>query len=74
MEQELTKYRLLNIFYNRGPEIELLKEPAEEEQIVKETGKKAYAKWLKERRALFRSFLHEKELERRREHRNLEKL
>jgi len=33
-KQELTKHRLLNIFYNREAEIEILKDKAEEEERV----------------------------------------
>jgi hypothetical protein len=36
IEQELMKYRLLNIFYNRDAEIEILKGMAEEEQAMKQ--------------------------------------
>ncbi|MBL7118057.1 MAG: hypothetical protein ISS94_04670 [Candidatus Syntrophoarchaeum sp.] len=36
IEQELMKYRLLNIFYNRDAEIEVLKGMAEEEQVMKQ--------------------------------------
>jgi len=41
IEQELVKYRLLNIFYNRDAEIRVLKGMAEEEQLMKEK-KKAF--------------------------------
>jgi hypothetical protein len=72
MEQELTKYRLLNLFYNRDKEIEFLKKLAAEENLIKERGWKEYRGWIKEKKALFRGFLHELELKRRREHKNLE--
>jgi hypothetical protein len=36
IEQELMQYRLLNIFYNRNAEIEILKGMAEEEQAMKQ--------------------------------------
>jgi hypothetical protein len=72
MEQELTKYRLLNVFYNRDREIEFLEKLAAEEKPVKERGWKEYRGWIKEKKALFRGFLHELELKRRREHKNLE--
>jgi hypothetical protein len=72
MEQELTKYRLLNVFYNRDREIEFLEKLAAEEKPVKERGWKEYRGWLKEHKTLFREFLHELELKRRREHKNLE--
>jgi hypothetical protein len=38
MEQDLTKYRLLNVFYNRDREIEFLEKLAAEEKPVKERG------------------------------------
>ena len=72
MEQELTKYRLLNVFYNRDREIEFLEKLAAEEKPVKERGWKEYRGWLKEHKTLFREFLHGLELKRRREHKNLE--
>jgi hypothetical protein len=70
MEQELVKYRLLNIFYNRDVEIDFLSKLVEEEKIRKD--KKGYLKWLKENRYFFRRFLHDLELGRRREKKNLE--
>ena len=36
------KYRLLNIFYNRDGEIELLKGMAEEEQVMRQRDEKEY--------------------------------
>ena len=39
---------------------------------VKERAKKEYRTWLKKQMALFRAFVHERELERRRKKRNLE--
>jgi len=72
IEQELMKYRLLNIFYNRDAEIEVLKGMAEEEQVMKQGNEKAYRAWLKKQKAIFREFLHDQELERRRKDENLE--
>ena len=72
VEQELMKYRLLNIFYNRDAEIEVLKGMAEEEQVMKQGNEKAYRAWLKKQMVFFRNFLHEQELRRRREKKNLE--
>jgi hypothetical protein len=66
------KYRLLNIFYNRNAEIEVLKGMAEEEQAMKQRGEKEYRAWLIKQRARFRQFLHDQELKRRREKKNLE--
>jgi hypothetical protein len=71
-EQELMKYRLLNIFYNRDAEIEVLRSMAKEEQAMKVRGEKEYRTWLKKEMAVFRRFLHDQELKRRREKKNLE--
>jgi len=60
-KQELTKYRLLNIFYNREAEIEILKDNAEEEeQVIKEKGNEECREWLKKEMKAFKKFLHEK--------------
>jgi hypothetical protein len=72
MGQELIKYRLLDVFYNRSREIEFLEKLAAEERSVKEQGWKEHRAWLGEHRAAFRAFLHDLELKRRREHRDLE--
>ena len=72
IEQELMKYRLLNIFYNRDAEIEVLTGMAEEEQVMKQKDKKVYRAWLIKQRAIFRDFVHDRELERRRNDENLE--
>ncbi len=72
IEQELMKYRLLNIFYNRDAEIEVLEGMAEEEQVMEQKGEKEYRRWLRKKRAVFRRFLHDQELSRRREKENLE--
>ena len=66
------KYRLLNIFYNRDAEIEVLKGMAEEEQVMKQKGEKEYRAWLRKAKPIFRSFLHDRELKRRRKKENLE--
>ena len=43
IEQELMKYRLLNIFYNRDAEIKILEEmAAEEEQLIEQNDRKKY--------------------------------
>jgi len=70
IEQELIKYKLLNIFYNRDAEINFLSELVEEEKIMKDTTE--YKTWLKKKKKLFRKFLHDLELGRRREKQNLE--
>ena len=72
VEQELMKYRLLNIFYNRDAEIKVLRGMAGEEQVMKQKCEKEYRKWLIKKRAVFRSFLHDQELSRRRKRENLE--
>jgi hypothetical protein len=72
IEQELMKYRLLNMFYNRDAEIEVLKVKAKEEQVMKQSGEKVYRTWLIKQRAGFRRFLHDQELDRRRKKENLE--
>jgi len=72
IEQELMKYRLLNIFYNRDAEIAFLQEMVGEEQVMKQRDKKEYRAWLRKQMATFRGFVHEQELDRRRKKRNLE--
>ena len=72
IEQELMKYRLLNIFYNRDAEIAVLRRMAEEEQEMKQRDKKEYKRWLRKQKVAFRKFLHEQELKRRRAKKNLE--
>jgi hypothetical protein len=44
----------------------------EEEQVMKEGDKKEYRAWLRKHMAIFRAFVHERELERRQKKRNLE--
>jgi len=63
---------MLNIFYNRDAEIEFLRGLVEEEQVMTEGDKKEYRAWLKKQMSIFRAFVHERELERRRKKRNLE--
>jgi hypothetical protein len=47
-KEELQKYKLLNIFYNREPEIKLLRQlHTEELTIQRENTKKKYKEWLK---------------------------
>ena len=73
IEQELVKYRMLNIFYNRDTEIKMLAEmAAEEERLIEQNDKKKYETWLKGKLASFRIFLHDQELSRRRKDENLE--
>lgn len=72
IEQELVKYKMLNIFYNRNSEIEFLRCLIEEEQEMKKKGTRAYEEWLDEAMKLFRKSVHDHELKRRREHKTLE--
>jgi hypothetical protein len=72
VEQELIKYRLLNIFYNRAPEIEFLSCLIEEEKIMKQRSSREYKSWTKEAKHAFREFVHGLELKRRRENKKLE--
>ena len=77
MEQELIKYRLLNIFYNRDAEMSFLREMVEKEVVVIRRGDgggwREYLQRLKEHRSLFRNFIYELELKRRRGRRGLER-
>jgi hypothetical protein len=72
IEQELVKYRLLNIFYNREPEIEFLSCLIEEENAMRQKSNKEYKAWIKVAKRAFRDFVHSLELKRRRENENLE--
>jgi len=72
VEQELMKYRLLNIFYNRDAEIEVLEGMVKEEQMMRLKGDVKYVAWLKSNMSIFRQFVHERELKRRRDGENLE--
>jgi len=69
--QELLKYRLLNIFYNREEEIEKLRQlELEEREIIQ--NKEVYKSWIKKAKNDFYRFVHELELSRRRKKENLE--
>ncbi len=71
MAQELLKYRLLNIFYNREKEIEMLRQlEAEEREIIQ--NEEVYKAWIKKVKNEFYRFVHELELERRRKKENIE--
>lgn len=70
--EELVKYRLLNIFYNRRMEIEFLSCLIEEEQQMKKRDTKVYEEWLDEAKNLFKKFVHNLEKARRREKKNIE--
>lgn len=71
IEQELIKYSLLNIFYNREPEIEFLSCLIDEEKDMLQKSRKEYKVWIKEAKRLFYEFVHNLELKRRRENQNL---
>lgn len=72
IKQELIKYELLNIFYNRELEIEFLRSMADEEQIMEIGDERDYKRWLWEARCKFRDYVHDLELKRRRKNQNLE--
>lgn len=69
--QELLMYRLLNIFYNREKEIEMLRQlELEEREIIQ--NKEVYKSWIKKAKNDFYRFVHELELSRRRNKENIE--
>ena len=69
--QELIKYRLLNIFYNREKEIEMLRKlELKEREIIQ--NEDVYKAWIKKAKNEFYRFVHELELDRRRNKENLE--
>jgi transposase-like protein len=71
MAQELLKYRLLNIFYNREKEIEMLRQlELKEKEIIQ--NEDVYKSWIKKAKNEFYRFVHELELDRRRKEENLE--
>lgn len=71
IKQELTKYKLLNIFYNREKEIEMLhKFELEEKQIIQ--NEDAYKSWIKNAKNDFYKFVHNLKLSRRRKKENIE--
>jgi hypothetical protein len=72
IKQELVKYKLLNIFYNREPEIEYLSNLIEEENAMLQKSGREYKVWIKEAKRLFHEFIHNLKLKRRREGKNLE--
>jgi len=72
IKQELLKYRLLNIFYNREHEVEYLSGLIEEENAMLQKSRREYKFWIVEVRRQFREFIHDLELKRRRESKNLE--
>ncbi len=70
IEQELLKYRMLNIFYNREKEIKFLEKLlAEELNLISD--EKKYLEWIKTTKKQFKKYRHELKLERRRNKENL---
>ncbi|HWR24723.1 MAG TPA: ISNCY family transposase [Methanosarcina sp.] len=70
IKQELLKYRILNIFYNREKEIEFLEELlCEESRFIND--EKTYVEWIKNAKKQFNQYRHELKLERRRKKENL---
>ena len=69
--QELIKYRLLNIFYNREKEIEMLRQLELKEMGIIQN-EDVYKAWIKKAKNEFYRFVHELELGRRRNKENLE--
>jgi hypothetical protein len=72
IEQELLKYKMLNIFFNRELEIEFLSTLIEEEKMMRQRSNKEYKSWIAEAKHLFYDFVRRLELRRRRESKNLE--
>ena len=70
IEQELLKYRLLNIFYNRESEIKFLEELQSEELNIINNEKK-YKEWIKITKKEFDEFRYKLKLQRRRNKENL---
>lgn len=71
LKEELIKYRLFNIFYNREEELNYLKVVCEEETSIIFKDKKEENEWRRNAKIRFHCFLHEQELKRRRMHMNL---
>jgi hypothetical protein len=70
IEQELLKYKLLNIFYNRENEIKFLEKLRSEEFSVI-NNEKRHKEWIKKAKKEFNQFRYELKLERRRNKVNL---
>ena len=71
MKDELVKYILFNIFYNREEELNYLRKAIEEEASINFKNEKEEKEWLKRAKIRFSGFLYEQELKRRRAHENL---
>jgi hypothetical protein len=70
IEQELLKYRLLNIFYNRESEIKFLEKLRFEEPNISKN-EKEHKEWIKKAKREFDEFRHKLKLQRRRNKENL---
>jgi hypothetical protein len=71
LKDELIKYRLFNIFYDRYEELNYLERVCEEEASIDFKDEKEENEWRKKAKIRFHDFLHEQELMRRRAHTNL---
>lgn len=71
LKDELVKYMLFNIFYDRESELNYLRKVVEEEASINFKDEKKEKEWLKGAKIRFSGFLHEQELKRRRAHKNL---
>lgn len=71
MKDELVKYKLFNIFYDREEELNYLKKVVEEEASINFKDEKEENEWRKRAKIRFSGFLYEQELKRRRAHKNL---
>lgn len=72
IEQLRIMYRMLNIFYNRGQELDVLEAMAGKEQEKQQGDEGEYKAWLKRARGVFRGFVYELKLNRRQEQKRLE--
>lgn len=71
MKDELVKYMLFNIFYDREEELNYLRKVVEEEASINFKNEKEEKEWRKRAKIRFSGFLYEQELKRRRAHKNL---
>jgi hypothetical protein len=71
MKDELVKYKLFNIFYDRDAELNYLERVCEEEASINFRDTKEENELRRMAKIKFHDFLHEQELKRRREHKNL---
>lgn len=71
MQLEYKKYQMLNIFFDRGKELQYLKKKVKEEKALKKNDN--YDDWLEDSRKEFKKFLHDLKLKRRRNDEGLRK-